>query len=97
MASNVVMCGRNYLRNIINILGPLQKPNHKARLAKDIFDKIKWCIIVLGASPSKRIFCNPHVNIVQLDVCSKGSGYTYNDDLGYVDWHCDLPQMYTFM
>ena len=81
--SNVVTCGRSYLRNIINTLGQLQKSNSKARLAKEIFDDTKrWIIIVLGASPCKRVFCNPHVNIVQLDVCSKGVGYTYNEDYG---------------
>ena len=84
-ASNVVTCGRSYLRNIINTLGPLQKPNHKARLAKEVFDDIKWWIVVLGASPCKRVCCSPHASIVQLDAYSTGAGYTYNEDWGYVD------------
>ena len=34
----------------------LQKSNHKALLIKEIFDYIKWWIIVLGASPCKIVF-----------------------------------------
>ena len=34
------------------------KSNHKALLAKEIFDDIKCWIIVLGASPCKRVFFN---------------------------------------
>jgi len=34
------------------------KPNHKALLAKEIFDEIKWRIIDLGASPCKSVFCD---------------------------------------
>ena len=50
--------------------------------------------MVFGASPYKRVFCHPHVNIVKLDTCSKGAGYTYNEELGYVDWQCDLSNVH---
>ena len=68
----------------------MKKLNHKASLAREIFDYTKWWIIVLGVSPCKCVFCNPHINIFQLDAFSKSAGYTYNEDWGYVDWQCDL-------
>jgi len=36
----------------------LQKPNHKALLAKEIFYYIKWWIIVLDASGCKSVYFN---------------------------------------
>jgi len=44
----------------VNMVKKVQKPNHKALLllAREIFEDIKWWIIVFCASPCKSVFCN---------------------------------------
>ena len=64
---------------------------HKARLSESVYNDIKWWIMALTASPGKRMFYQPHVNVVQFYSSSKGSGFTYQSDWGYVDWQCDMP------
>ena len=44
--------------------------NHKVLLAKEIFNDIKWWIIVLGASLCKSLFCN-HQRCVYIPLSSR--------------------------
>ena len=92
-ASQVIICGRSYLRNILDTMAPLCMSGHKARLSESVYNDIKWWIMALTASPGKRMFYQPHVNVVQFDSSSKGSGFTYQSDWGYVDWQCDMPEL----
>jgi len=48
----------------------LQKHNHKALLVKEIFDYIKWWIIILGVSPCKPVFYN-HQRCVYIPLSSR--------------------------
>ena len=76
-ASQVIICGGSYLRNILDTMAPLCMSGHKARLSASVYNDIKWWIMALTASPGKRRFYQPHVNVVQFDSSSKGSGFTY--------------------
>lgn len=91
-ASQVINCGRSYLRNILDMMVPLVLPYHKARLSECVHDDIQWWIMALTASPGKRVFYKPQVKVVQFDSSTKGSGFIHQGDWGYVDWQSDLPE-----
>ena len=49
--SQVIKCGRCYLRKILDIMAPLRMSNHKARLSNEFQQDIAWWIQALLVYP----------------------------------------------
>jgi hypothetical protein len=93
-ACQVVRGGRVYLRRILNLLAPLNKPNHKIRLDREFHKDISWWINFIDTFNSKPVFPMPSMEspvFMIMDACSSASGIFFNGDWLYTVFNWDWP------
>lgn len=90
----VVEGGRTYLQRIFDMIGPLQRPNHKARLTAGFKADISFWLSFLETFNCKRMLNEslPEIHIYT-DACNHGGGMVSPFDWSYFNWASDLPSL----
>lgn len=93
-AATVVRGGRTYLQRVLNLLRPLQKPHHKAKLTNEFYADIQWWLKCLDTFNTKPII-NDYSNTIHIytDACTQGGGILAPFDWCYIDWRLDTPKL----
>ena len=92
-ASHVVKGGRIYLQRVLDLMRPLQHPNHKVRLSEEFMADIKWWLSLLQVCNLTHWIKPTQTTLVSTDACQTGAGLVCDNDWAYVDWQHDLPNM----
>ena len=93
-AATVVKGGRTYLQRVLDLIRPLQKPHHKAKLTMDFYADIQWWVRCLDSFNRKPIIDYASRTIpIYTDACNQGGGILAPFDWFYVDWKIDTPRL----
>jgi len=93
-AATVVTGGRVYLQRVLDLLRPLQKPQHKAKLSAEFYADIQWWLSCLDIFNTKPIINNFSRTIpIYTDACTQGGGILAPFDWYYIDWQLDTPKL----
>jgi len=93
-ACKVVRGGRTYLRRILNLINPLSKPHHKARLNREFHADIQWWIRFIDCFNHQPTFPIPQVDSpVFMDACPVASGIFFAGDWQYTNFDIDWPEV----
>ena len=80
-ACQVVRGGRSYLRRILDLMKPLKRPHHQARLSHEFQADVSWWLQFLSFFNGKCIALNcAPVHDVYLDASNLGAGYVFASD-----------------
>ena len=84
--------GRSYLSRILDLMKPLKRPHHQARLSHEFQADVSWWLQFLSFFNGKCIAlnCGPVHDVYNLDASNLGVGYVFASDWGYTDWKVDL-------
>jgi hypothetical protein len=93
-ACQVVRGGRTYLRRVLDVIKPLRKSHHKAKLSAEFHSDLEWWSSFLAVFNGKYLAFNySRTNDVFMDACTVGAGIASGDDWQYVHWDSDMPDV----
>lgn len=92
-AATVVIGGRTYLQRVLDLLRPLHKPHHKAKLTAEFHADIQWWLHCLDTFNSTNIIDQKHTISLFTDACTKGGGILGPFGWYYIDWQLDTPHL----
>jgi hypothetical protein len=92
----VIIGGRTFTRNLINLIARVNMPHHFIRLGTAAREDLKWWAegldIFNGTAPFPSDIPLPS-NFFSTDACLTGGGGAYLGDWFYTSWAQDLPSM----
>ena len=72
-------------------MGPLKKPNHKAKLSIEFHKDVSWWLAFLPTFNGRTVILREIISNVQLDASTIASGICFRHDWAHVNWEIEYP------